>query len=226
VVRYGRYTLAELTPQPAQRDLLQQVIEIAMPATPNAGVGDAMRHVLARTGYRMCETQDVAALYAFPLPAAHLRLGPLMLRDALRVLAGPAWMLEVDEAAREVCFRFDSAHPALDQHLAHVEQAQALQTRIDAIEARLNEAAVQTPTPRRTAESPKPATPIPPFKVMGLELRGSERFLSVLPSNTMAVRDVQLLREGDRLGRWQLQSIDGQAAVFRIQGQPVRVAVP
>ncbi len=104
VARYGRYTLIELVPQPAQRDLLQQVVEITIPPTLDATVGDAMRHVLLRSGYRLCDGTEAAALYALPLPAAHLQLGPLLLRDALLVLAGPAWALSVDDRTREVCF--------------------------------------------------------------------------------------------------------------------------
>jgi type IV pili sensor histidine kinase/response regulator len=104
VARYGRYTLVEMVPEPAQRDLLRQVIEISIPSTLDASVGDALRHVLLRTGYRLCEVPDAASLFALPLPAAHLRLGPLPLRDALLALAGPAWELSVDDAARAVCF--------------------------------------------------------------------------------------------------------------------------
>ena len=104
VARYGRYTLVEMVPEPAQRDLLRQVIEILIPPTLDASVGDALRHVLLRTGYRLCDATEATALYALPLPAAHLRLGPLPLRDALLALAGPAWELSVDDAARAVCF--------------------------------------------------------------------------------------------------------------------------
>jgi conjugative transfer region protein (TIGR03748 family) len=110
-------------PEPAQRDLPQQVVEITMPPESNATVGDAMRHALARTGYRLCETQEVAALYALTLPAAHLRLGPLMLRDVLRVLAGPAWMLSVDDATRVVCFRRALA-PDMPGNAVNVKQPQ------------------------------------------------------------------------------------------------------
>jgi conjugative transfer region protein (TIGR03748 family) len=102
--RYGRYTLIELVPEPAQRDLMQQVVEVTIPQQLDTHVGDAMRHVLRHSGYRLCETGEAASLYVLPLPAAHLRLGPLTLRDALLVLAGPAWELAVDDAARQVCF--------------------------------------------------------------------------------------------------------------------------
>ena len=39
-----------------------------------------------------------------PLPAAHLHLGPMTLRDALLTLAGSAWELHADDRARQICF--------------------------------------------------------------------------------------------------------------------------
>ena len=105
VVRYSRYTLVELVPEPAQRDLMRQVIEVTIPPSFDASVGDALRHVLLRTGYRLCDAADAAPLYALALPAAHLRLGPLPLRDALLALAGPAWELSIDDGMRLGCFQ-------------------------------------------------------------------------------------------------------------------------
>ncbi|TCL02197.1 PilL N-terminal domain-containing protein [Sodalis ligni] len=121
VVRYGRYTLVELVPQPAQRDLLLQVIDVSVPSAFNANVGDALRHVLMRTGYQLCHTPETVSLYALPLPAAHFRFGPLLLRDALLMLVGPAWDLSVDDANRKVCF---------DRHVAteHIHDVIAGQT--------------------------------------------------------------------------------------------------
>ncbi|MBJ7223578.1 MULTISPECIES: PFGI-1 class ICE element type IV pilus protein PilL2 [unclassified Brenneria] len=105
VVRYGRYTLVELAPTAAQRDLLLQVIDVSMPEEARATVGDGLRHLLRRSGYQLCETAHaVIELYSLPLPAAHLRMGPLTLRDALLTLAGPAWDLQVDDRRRQVCF--------------------------------------------------------------------------------------------------------------------------
>lgn len=104
VVRYGRYTLVELVPDAAQRDLLLQVVDIAMPDTLHATVGDALSYVLLRSGYGLCSKADVQALHVMPLPAAHYRMGPLVLRDALLTLTGPAWDLQVDDGARQICF--------------------------------------------------------------------------------------------------------------------------
>lgn len=105
VARYGRYTLVELEPTAVQRDLLLQVIEVSLPDTVQATVGDALNHVLRRSGYRLCSGPETDALDALPLPAAHYRIGPMALRDALLTLAGPAWSLHVEEGARVVCFK-------------------------------------------------------------------------------------------------------------------------
>lgn len=105
VVRYGRYTLVELAPTPAQRDLLLQTIDVSMPEDVRTTVGDGLRHVLKRSGYGLCQSMHVVReLYALPLPAAHLHLGPMMLRDALLTLAGPAWELHADDRTRQICF--------------------------------------------------------------------------------------------------------------------------
>ncbi|MEI7418754.1 MULTISPECIES: PilL N-terminal domain-containing protein [Pectobacterium] len=105
IVRSGRYTLVELAPNAAQRDLLLQVIDMAIPEDARATVGDGLRHVLKRSGYQLCGTaQSLVELYSLPLPAAHLHMGPMTLRDALLTLAGSAWDMQVDDRVRQVCF--------------------------------------------------------------------------------------------------------------------------
>jgi conjugative transfer region protein (TIGR03748 family) len=103
VSRYGRYTLAELTPAAAQQDLLLQIVDVVLPDGVQASVGDAVRHVLLRSGYRLCDGHESEALNVLPLPAAHYRLGPLTLRDALLTLVGSGWSLQIDDIARQVC---------------------------------------------------------------------------------------------------------------------------
>ncbi|WP_248746216.1 PilL N-terminal domain-containing protein [Pseudomonas sp. MWU12-2037] len=104
-MRRSRYTLIELRPDAAQQDLQRQVIDLRIPATADTNVGDALRYLLLRSGYRLCESDGAPAqLFALPLPAAHLRLGPLPLSEALQLLAGNAWRLSIDERNRQVCF--------------------------------------------------------------------------------------------------------------------------
>ena len=128
VVRYGRYTLVELAPTAAQRDLLLQTIDVSMPEDTRATVGDGLRHVLKRSGYGLCQTaRAVIGLYPLPLPAAHLHLGPMTLRDALLTLAGPAWQLHADDRARQICFE-RTADDATAGHAFEPPPAEAVQT--------------------------------------------------------------------------------------------------
>ena len=128
VVRYGRYTLVEMTPTAAQRDLLMQVIDVAMPEDARATVGDGLRHVLKRSGYGLCQTAHaVIELYALPLPAAHLHLGPMTLRDALLTLAGPAWELHAHDRARQICFEWPGDR-AIAEHTSEPPATEAVQT--------------------------------------------------------------------------------------------------
>ncbi len=128
VVRYGRYTLVELAPLAAQRDLLLQTIDVSMPEDARATVGDGLRHVLKRSGYGLCQTAHAAIeLYALPLPAAHLHLGPISLRDALLTLAGPAWELHADDRTRQVCFERPGGDAAAEP-VPEAPAAEAVQT--------------------------------------------------------------------------------------------------
>jgi conjugative transfer region protein (TIGR03748 family) len=104
-LRYGRYTLVSTEPTTEQRDLLAQIIDVNIPSSLSPSVQEAMHYVLQRSGYSLCPvTASVKVLFTRPLPAAHYRLGPISLRHALQVLAGPAWQLTTDEVSRSVCF--------------------------------------------------------------------------------------------------------------------------
>jgi len=104
-LRYGRYTLLSTTPTMEQQDLLAQIIEVTIPSNLSPSLQDALLHVLQRSGYSLCPSNPlVQVLFTRPLPAAHYRLGPITLRNALQVLVGPAWQLTVDGVSRSVCF--------------------------------------------------------------------------------------------------------------------------
>ena len=65
---------------------------------------DAMRYALKQSGYTLCATGPAnGVLYRQPLPAVQYQQGPVRLRTALQVMAGPAWQLEVDDVQRVVC---------------------------------------------------------------------------------------------------------------------------
>ncbi|NLU16664.1 MAG: pilus assembly protein PilL [Serratia liquefaciens] len=104
VVRYDRYLLVSTDPAAVQRDPLSQIIDIRIPASVKPTVADALRYALRQSGYSLCATGPAnGVLYRQALPAVQYQLGPMRLRTALQVLAGPAWQLEVDDVQRVVC---------------------------------------------------------------------------------------------------------------------------
>jgi type IV pili sensor histidine kinase/response regulator len=104
-VRYDRYTIVSTKPKPDQLQLLDQVIDLRIPDTLKPSVHQAMTYVLRHSGYQLCAARgDVGLLFTHPLPASHHRLGPISLRNAMQILAGPAWEVRVDELQRRICF--------------------------------------------------------------------------------------------------------------------------
>ncbi|EFS2651760.1 hypothetical protein HX362_004683 [Salmonella enterica] len=112
VIREGRYTLVSVKSADAQREPLNQLIDITMPVSLVSSVGDGFRYLLFQSGYSLCGRYgaDFAELLNRPLPAVQRRLGPVRLSEALQVVAGPAWRMTVDEVNREVCFVLREAY--------------------------------------------------------------------------------------------------------------------
>ena len=133
--------------------------------------------------------------------------------------------------------RYESERVALDQRLEALEQAvddrptidlQSLQTRIDRLEVRL--ATVRSaPTdasrpPVRAPARPRPVEPS--FRVIGVELRAGERFLSILPADASALSQARLLRAGETEAGWRLEVMEDGGAVFRHGDEVRRLTVP
>ena len=133
--------------------------------------------------------------------------------------------------------RYESERVALDQRLEALEQAvddrptidlQSLQTRIDRLEVRL--ATVRSaPTdasrpPVRAPARPRPVEPS--FRVIGVELRAGERFLSILPADAAALAQARLLRAGETEAGWRLEVMEDGGAVFRHGDEVRRLTVP
>lgn len=106
VTRYDRYTLVSIGSQAAQREPLNQIINITMPVPLVQRIGDGLRYLLFGTGYSLCDTAAThfVKLIGRPLPAIQRKIGPIRLSEALQIVAGSAWRIRVDEVNREVCF--------------------------------------------------------------------------------------------------------------------------
>ncbi len=106
-IQVGRYSLLVATPTEAQSELLATTLTVQFPGRIQT-VGEAIRYLLQRSGYRLAAAEsigpDTVALFALPLPAVHRSLGPMTLRDALEMLAGPAFHLVKDSVHRLITF--------------------------------------------------------------------------------------------------------------------------
>ena len=133
--------------------------------------------------------------------------------------------------------RYESERGALDQRLEALEQAvddrptidlQSLQTRIDRLEVRLATVrSAPTAASRPPVRAPARPRPIEPsFRVIGVELRAGERFLSILPADAAALAQARLLRAGETEAGWRLEVMEDGGAVFRHGDEVRRLTVP
>ena len=104
-VRQDRYTLVTTRPTLEQRQPLYQLVNVQITPALHATVGEALHHVLQRSGYALCaDSAAVDRLFRRPLPAVQHQLGPISLLDALTIIGGPAWQLDIDPVDRTVCY--------------------------------------------------------------------------------------------------------------------------
>lgn len=141
----------------------------------------------------------------------------------------------------------DATRQALEERLAVLEQTAStpqtaaadiapLQSRVEQLEARMREVR-QAPAPatapatapaRRPppADTARPALAEPPFRLLGIELRAGERFLSIAPAHARSLAEARVLRLGETESGWQLEALEGQTVVFRFDGQTRQLALP
>ncbi|ELP6561316.1 TcpQ domain-containing protein [Salmonella enterica] len=160
VTREGRYTLVSVKSADAQREPLNQLIDITMPVSLVNSVGDGFRYLLFQSGYSLCGRYgaEFSELLNRPLPAVQRRLGPVRLSEALQVVAGPAWRMTVDEVNREVCFVLRDAYLAQARPASSpATVAPAVAPAVSASAAGASSAGVQT---RQSETLPLPAVPV------------------------------------------------------------------
>ncbi|MBX8554356.1 hypothetical protein K5D43_07660 [Pseudomonas cichorii] len=109
--------------------------------------------------------------------------------------------------------------------LALEAEAEQIKTDLTQLQ-RLVDTRPVTPTPQATRKTAarQPRLITLPFNVIGLELRGSEAFLSVSPLGSHQLKDVALMRAGDIREGWQVASLEADKVHF-IQPDGARQSV-
>ena len=106
-LQVGRYQSVMLEPADEQIDLLSHIVQIELPKQMNT-IGQAISHILDGSGYRLLSPKLAESyrshLFAMPLPEVQRQLGPLSLRQVLRLLGGPAFCLVIEPTYRLMSF--------------------------------------------------------------------------------------------------------------------------
>lgn len=128
-LRLARYTTQAIAPEPQAGHPLAVVAIVNFPRGQVRSVGDALVHLLARTGYALVpadQLDDAArALLDLPLPESHRRLGPYRVDAMLQVLLGDAWSVEIDALARRVRFDADGCEPVIEARTGEARRTDA-----------------------------------------------------------------------------------------------------
>lgn len=107
VFQTGRYSYVKNTPTTQQANPLKVIVNTKIPQSIYT-VGDSMRFLLLRSGYRLAKdealSESATSLMNLPLPDVHRHINSLSLEVALETLAGKAFQLSVDEVTRTVAF--------------------------------------------------------------------------------------------------------------------------
>jgi conjugative transfer region protein (TIGR03748 family) len=117
-LRLARYTTQAIAPEPQAGHPLAVVATVHFPRGQVRSVGEALVHLLARTGYALVPADQLSeaarALLDLPLPESHRRLGPYRVDAMLQVLLGDAWSVEIDGLGRRVRFEADGCNPVIE----------------------------------------------------------------------------------------------------------------
>ncbi len=97
---------------------------------------------------------------------------------------------------------------------------QALQQHIQALEAKLQQPVASLPPVKPKHKIRKALPPqTPTFQIIGRELRGGERFLSIAPIGAQSLEQGRVMRIGETHDGWMLEGFDDHSAVFLFNGE-------
>lgn len=114
-VQVGRYTTLARVPSEADAEPLAVVAKVHFPRPGVNTVGDAVRHLLLRTGYRLADgdrlDEGVRLLLSLSLPDNHRVLGPYRVDAMLGALVGRSFRLVADPTSRVVTYVTAAGNP-------------------------------------------------------------------------------------------------------------------
>ncbi|MEI7178118.1 hypothetical protein WCT65_03500 [Pectobacterium carotovorum] len=135
-------------------------------------------------------------------------------------------------ALRELQQNLENRLAQIEQMQANQASIQAVQTLRDELERLKSQQDVARRSPPATHRTASPAATTPrkmsfPFRILGLELRAGQRMVSLAPaSGKLSSNQIQLVSLGETVDQWRLDAIEGDTAIFSRAGQTRRLAIP
>lgn len=112
----SRYVSVKAEATPDQKKILNVIIQVHFDDSV-VTVGDAIRRLLRRSGYRLADIEQSSSMLpvflGLKLPDVHRSIGPIQLKEGLQVLAGPAWRMVIDPVIRLVSFELSDEYQDL-----------------------------------------------------------------------------------------------------------------
>ncbi len=120
--------------------------------------------------------------------------------------------------------RIDDMHTAI-AGAAAITDLRALQDKLQQLESTLQPPSPPSPVPSKLKSRKPNKPPEPSFQLIGRELRGGERFLSISPLGSQSLEQSRIMRIGETYAGWRLQSFDAQTAEFVVDGEIRRLNI-
>jgi hypothetical protein len=121
--------------------------------------------------------------------------------------------------------RIDDMHTAI-AGAAAMADLQTLKDQLQQLESK-HKTTTPSPAPSKLKLKPRKASKPaePSFQIIGRELRGGERFLSINPLGGESLEQSRIMRIGESYAGWQLQGFDAQTAEFVVDGELRRLNI-
>jgi hypothetical protein len=109
---------------------------------------------------------------------------------------------------------------------AAMADLQTLKDQLQQLESK-HQPTTPSPAPSKLKLKPRKASKPtePSFQIIGRELRGGERFLSINPLGGESLEQSRILRIGETYAGWRLQGFDEHTAVFVVDGELRRLNI-
>ncbi|EPO4283173.1 hypothetical protein ACUARH_000147 [Pseudomonas aeruginosa] len=192
--------------------------------------------VLIVIGWRPSSTDAGSAMWeavTAHLKAFETRISALEESNQARLVQAPSATQQALQGLRET----------LEARLARLEQPagedtssvalDVLRSEVEMLKGQLTALKSAAASPPKTSQTVRPARqavtkeePLP-FRVLGTEWRAGRLSVSVAPAEgALAASTIQVVLPGESLGKWRLESVDGNAALFRAGEQTRRLVLP